>query len=126
MIQVRWKFVHRLLCRVEQPQRRGRQLLAHFLGVEAGVRPLVWVVAPGEFGDGSGSADVRVAGEERGIDDESAVEDQEGAADAPEGVAVDSFIGKIDEHLKEEDYVIRFKKEQFGWIHKDDVSASSS
>ena len=55
----------------------------------------------GEFGERSSTVNGRVAGVESGIYDKSAVEDQQGVVDAPEGVMVDSFIGEVDEHLKE-------------------------
>lgn len=99
MIRFRWSFVRGLLRRVEERQQLGRQVLAHFFGVEVGVRPLVCVIAAGEFGERSSAANGRIAGLEGGVYDESAVEGQEGVPDAREGVKVDAFVGEINEHL---------------------------
>lgn len=99
-IRLRWKLVRGLPRRVEESQKRGRQVLAHFLGVKDGVRTLVRVVAKGEFGERSGAGDGVVAGAEIGVYDESAVKDQEGVVDALEGVVVDPFIGEVQEHLR--------------------------
>lgn len=99
-IRLKRRLVRGLLRRVVEREQHGRQVLAHLLGIEAGVRPLVGVIAQGELGERSGATDGRVAGAESGAYDESAVEDQEGVDDAPEGVIVDPFIGQVDEHLR--------------------------
>lgn len=99
-LRLRRRLVRGLLRRVKERQQHGRQLLAHFLGVEVGVRPLLCVVAERELGERSGAADGWVVGAEGRVYDESAVEDQEGIVDAPEGIVVDSFIGEVDEHLR--------------------------
>lgn len=99
-IRSRWRLVRRLLRRVEEGQQHGCQLLTHFLGVEVGLRPLVCVVAAGVFGERAGTANGFIAGVERCVYDESAVEDKEGVVDALEGVVVDSFIGEVNEHLR--------------------------
>ncbi|TNN26450.1 hypothetical protein EYF80_063413 [Liparis tanakae] len=85
---------------VEERQQPGRQVPAHLPGVEVGVRPAAGVVAARELGERPGAGHGRVGGVEGGADHEPAVEHQEGVADAPEGVAVDPFVGDVQEHLE--------------------------
>ena len=94
-----WRSFHRGL---EKTQQHGRQIPAHLLRVEVCVRPLVGVVAAGEFGERSGCRNGGIVGVESGVYNESAVEHQEGVGDAPEGLRVHGFIGEINEHLKGE------------------------
>lgn len=64
------------------------------------MRPLVGVVAEGEFGERAGPKDGRVTGAESVGDDESVVKDQEAVFDALEGVVVDSSAGEVNQHLR--------------------------
>lgn len=109
--------LRRLRCRVEQRQQRGCQFFTHFSGAEAGVRPLVRVVAEGEFGERTGPKDGRVTGAERVGDDESVVKDQEAVFDALEGVVVDPSAGEVNQHLRGHNQSTGFEHSQYNRLH---------
>lgn len=67
-----------------------------------GVWPLVHVVAEGEFGERTSSKDRGVIGAKSVVYDQPVVKDQEGVVDALEGIVVNSFVGKVNEHLREQ------------------------
>lgn len=93
--------------RVDDAQDPVCQVPTHLLGVEAAMFPLVGVVTAAELSGGSGGEDGRVIGAELGVYDDPAVKGQEGGADGPEGIVVDSSVGEVDEELREEDDVIK-------------------
>lgn len=72
-VQVGWRVDGRLQRGVEKGQQSSSQLLAHLPRVEAGVGPLVCVIAPGKLGEGPGCADGGVVRMECGVYDQSAV-----------------------------------------------------
>lgn len=111
-IPVRRRLVRGVRCGVKQGQQRLGQVLTHFSGAEVGVGPLVCVVAEGEFGERTSSKDGGVAGAEGVVNDQPVVKDQEGAADALEGVVVDAFVGQVDENLKPQN-----KKQQMSLLN---------
>lgn len=83
-------------------QQRRSQLLTHFLGAEVGVRPLVCVVAQREFGERTGAKDGGITGAKGVVYDQPVVKDQEGAADALEGIVINSSVGDVNQHLRQQ------------------------
>lgn len=87
---------------VKEGQQHRGQLLAHLLGIEAGVGPRVGVVTPGELGEGPGSPDGGVVGVEGGVYNQPAVVHQTGIVDALEGIIVHPSGGQVNKNLRGE------------------------
>lgn len=60
------------------------------------------MVAEREFGERTSSKDRGIVGAKSVVYDQPVVKDQEGAVDALEGIIVNSFVGQVKEHLREQ------------------------